>query len=152
MADYWSLVEPVWEEISIYDGPAPYLKAIQAVPESVALLFAAHWTCEEICNGGFSQFFHNSTGIVAPEALRAFRAIGQVGVANVLERAMSHFGRIYPRDRAERQRLMSVRTGTMDYCVDPALSALDDEFFALIEDEAGGFQTAANRFAAALSP
>ncbi|MEA2690300.1 MAG: hypothetical protein QOD51_2907 [Candidatus Eremiobacteraeota bacterium] len=151
MADYWSLVEPVWEEISVYDGPARYLEGIHAVPEPVGLLFASHWTYQETFNGGFSQFFHNSTGIVAPEALRGFRAIHQVGVANVLERAMLHFGRIYPRDRAERQRLMSVRTGTMDYCVDPALSTFDDEFFALIDEEAGGFQAAANRFAAALN-
>jgi Domain of unknown function (DUF4375) len=152
VAAYWSLLEPVWEEISIYDGPAQYLEGIHAVPEPVALLFASYWTYAEVCNGGFSQFFHNSTGIVAPEALRGFRAIGQVGVANVVERAMSYFGRIYPRDRAERQRLMSVRTGTMEYCLDPALSSLDDEFFALIEDEAGGFEAAADRFAAALNP
>ncbi|WP_369973953.1 DUF4375 domain-containing protein [Polaromonas sp. SP1] len=30
-------------------------------------LFAVHWCQSEICNGGFMQFFANSTGVLAPE-------------------------------------------------------------------------------------
>jgi hypothetical protein len=147
---YWELVEPVWETISIYDGPAVYLDGMRAVPEYVGLLFGAHWAYHETGNGGFSQFFRNSTGIVAPEAVRGFRAIGQSSTADVLERAMRQFGRVYPRDREERQALMNTGDDPNTYVPDRSFDALDEQMWPLIEEESGGFEAAADRFAAQL--
>jgi len=147
MPGYWELVEPVWEEISIYDGPAVYLAGIHAVSEPVGLLFAAHWAYVETGNGGFSQFFSNSTGVVAPEAVRGFRTIGLHQTAAIFERAMAHFGRIYPRDRDERNAAMrGVNTAT-DYRPDPAFDPFDREMWPLVSEEAGGFEAAADRYA-----
>ncbi len=145
---YRELIEPVWEEISIYDGPAVYLDGMRAVPEHVGLLFAAHWAYHETGNGGLSQFFQNSTGIVAPEAVRGFRAIGQTSTADVLERAMRRFGRVYPRDRQERQALMVTSDDPNVYVADASFDALDEQMWATVDEESGGFEAAADRFAA----
>jgi hypothetical protein len=75
---YWSLIEPVWDEIEIYSGPEEFSRTFAGVPRSAGLLFAAHFCQSEVCNGGFNQFFSNSTGVLAPEAIEGFKAIGQV--------------------------------------------------------------------------
>ncbi len=102
-------------------------------------MFAAHSCQSEICNGGFDQFFWNSTGVLAPEAAEGFREIGQPQIAALIESAMDLVGSPYPRDREERQGRLSQLPGG-------ALDALDQKFFALIESEAGGFQDAADRY------
>jgi hypothetical protein len=52
---------------------------------------------------------------------------------------MGLLGSPYPRDREDRQgRLWQIAEGVLD--------ALDQKFFALIESEAGGFQSAADRY------
>jgi hypothetical protein len=96
-----------------------------------------------VCNGGFDQFFSNSTGVLAPEAVRGFRAIGQNQIADLIESAMSAFGSRYPRDREQRQSLR-------DALDNKAFDGLDEQFFALIDLEARGFESAANAFAARL--
>jgi hypothetical protein len=64
--DYWDLVEPIWDEISIYDGAEQFLQDFEKTDERPGILFAAHWTQSEVMNGGLGQFFNNSTGVLAP--------------------------------------------------------------------------------------
>lgn len=139
-AGYWSLVEPVLESINIYDGPATFLETFADAGEPAGLLFAAHWCNHEVCNGGFGQFFSNSTGVLAPEAIRGFRAIGQTEIAAVVERAVAQFGPIYPRER-------DLRNAALLDLPDAAFDDLDNRFYELVESEAGGFEAAANAFA-----
>jgi hypothetical protein len=103
-------------------------------------LFAAHFCQSEICNGGFHQFFWNSTGILAPEAVEGFREIEQSQIASLVESAMTLIGTPYPRTRDERQ-------GRLSHIPKSTLGALDEKFFVLIESEAGGFENAADRYA-----
>lgn len=104
------------------------------------MLFAAHFCQSEICNGGFHQFFGNSTGVLAPEAVEGFREIGQAQVAALIEKGMSLFGGTYPRDRNDRQaRLAEVSRNS--------LNALDQTFYSLIDSEGGDFTVAADRYA-----
>jgi len=139
MGDYWTTVEPVWDAINIYDGPEVFRETFDSAPRVSGLMFAAHFCQSEICNGGFHQFFSNSTGVLAPEAVDGFREIGQSQIAVLVESAMDLVGSPYPRDREERQgRLLQVPEGTLD--------ALDEKFFVLIESEAGGFEKAADRY------
>jgi Domain of unknown function (DUF4375) len=93
----WRLVEPVWGQINIIAEPREFLSQFRRVRPEVGHLFAAHWCLAEIYNGGFHQFFFNSTGVLAPEALAAFRAIGLVDWASLLEEAMQFFRDPYPR-------------------------------------------------------
>ncbi len=141
---YWSIVEPVWDVIDI-SRPDIFTQTFGSVPRASGLLFAAHFCQSEICNGGFHQFFWNSTEVLAAEAVEGFHEIGQHQVAALIEKAMSLFGSGYPRDRKERQtRLEQVSRSSLD--------ALDDLFYSLIDSEAGGFTVAADRYEATVRP
>jgi Domain of unknown function (DUF4375) len=139
MGDYWTTIEPFWDAINIYEGPEIFRETFDSAPRVSGLMFAAHFCQSEICNGGFNQFFWNSTGVLAPEAVEGFREIGQLKIAALVESAMDLVGCPYPRDREERQRRLS-------QLAEGALDALDQTFFSLIQSEAGGFQDAADRY------
>src|SRR6185437_8863594 len=135
---------PIWDAINIYDGPEVFLTTLNHVSREAGLLFAAYFCQTEVCNGGFHQFFFNSTGVLAPEAVDGFTAIGQVQVANLLARAMTLLGSPYIRERDARQAaLVLLPPGRFE--------ELNDKFFALLRSEAGGFDVAADRYAAGIA-
>ncbi len=103
---YWRLVKPIWYSVSIYDGPETFLRQFGQLRPEVGHLFAATWFESEVCNGGLYQFFGNSTGVLAPEALEGLRAIGLPEWVEILAKARHFFGTAYPRDRTERRRLL----------------------------------------------
>jgi uncharacterized protein DUF4375 len=145
---YWDLVDPIWETVSIYDGPDTFLQQYAASPEASRVLFAAHWCQSEICNGGFDQFFSNNTGVLAPEGVEAFRKIGMPQIAALIEQAISALGPTYPRDRDEREDAIET---AWDACGDTEsgpFGHIDESFFVLIETENGGFRAAADAYAA----
>jgi|tagenome__1003787_1003787.scaffolds.fasta_scaffold19634661_1 hypothetical protein len=129
---YWSTVSAVWDAVSIYDGAATFLEQFGSISESQGLLMAAHWCQSEVCNGGFHQFFSNSTGVLAPEATRGFEFIQLPEVASVVARCVHMLGEQYPRDRAERTRALKKleRPGTDRSEWDP-FSSMDKEFYRL---------------------
>lgn len=139
---YWSLVDPIWDQISIYDGAEKFLAQFEAAPLIPRHLFAAHWLQSEVCNGGLHQFFSNSTGILAPEALAAFRAMGLAEWADILAEAMEFFGKQYPRERDARDAFL------VDRCIPGCFDALDDRFYAWLHAEEDRWEHAADRFAA----
>jgi len=140
MSCYWDAVDPFWDVINIYDSPEIFLETFAKAPLKPGLLFAAHFCESEVCNGGFYQFFFNPTGVLAPEAVRGFRAIGQNQVAEVVAFAMGVFGSEYPRDRNLRQSMLE---NLEKKYFDP----YDDRFYDFIDDEAGGFEAAADAYA-----
>lgn len=145
--DYWTAIEPFWEEVSIYDGPDVFLDQLGKVPPHLATLLCGHWCQSEVYNGGFHQFFHNSTGVLAPEAVDAYRAIGMPELGGVVARAMSVFGPEYPRQREVRQKFLDGRSPDSE-AWDDDFGALESEFFRLLQEESGGWDTAADRWAA----
>jgi hypothetical protein len=74
--------------------------------EPVRHLLAVWYCNHEIMNGGFNQFFSNSTGVLAPEALTGYRAIGLPECAQVVATAIARFGQRYPRSRKAREAAM----------------------------------------------
>lgn len=61
----------------------------------------------EINNGGFSQYFYNSSGDFAHETIISLRAIGAYKTAEILQNAIDQFpGAAVPRDRAMRQEIL----------------------------------------------
>ncbi len=107
---YWELVEPLFASVSVEDLGS-YEISIQNVPRSHLLLFAAHFCLSEVHNGGFLQFFWNSTGLLAPEAIEAFKAIGMPRLASVLAKAAAPLGSPYPRVREDRWDALLVASG-----------------------------------------
>lgn len=142
---YWRLVEPIWDTVSISDGAEEFLKEFNNVGEKERNLYAAHWTQSEILNGGLAQFFTNPTGVLAPEAVNAFNAIGMPQCASILAESMKFFGASYPRDRAIREQVfeefLQNNVGVIP------IEQHEDSMATAIEDENGGFESAANRYA-----
>ncbi len=120
--------------------PMFFLETFNKIPLKAGLLYAAYFCQVEVCNGGFNQFFSNSTGVLAPEAVRGLRAIQQNQIADLVEKAMSSFGNEYPRDRVRRRALLAgFHSGTFDN--------QEEHLFELIDSEKGGFTEAANAYA-----
>ena len=132
----WRLIEPHWEAVSIYDGPIVFLDGLERLTEAARHLFAIWWCDSEVCNGGFHQFFSNSTGVLAPEALEGLRAIGLRECADLLEAATDKFHTPYPRDREARHAALQAieLPGEKREQWDPFYE-LDDRYYAARERE-----------------
>ncbi|MGI9244851.1 MAG: DMP19 family protein [Verrucomicrobiales bacterium] len=142
------MIKPIWDEISIYDGADRFLQDFAKVPQRPRTLFAAHWAQSEAMNGGLGQFFSNPTGVLAPEAVDAFKSLGMPRAAATLSDAMGFFGDPYPRDS-------SIREGAFDRFYDEhgedAIPIIreEEQFAELIEEENGGIWKAADLYAKA---
>src|ERR1700722_16068115 len=144
---YWNAIDPIWDDINI-DSAELFRLTFELVPRELGLLYAAHFCQSEVFNGGFTQFFWNSTGVLAPEAIEGFAAIGQLQVAAVVRRAMSMLGAPYPRDRADRWAALDElapaadrqpdSTGRIGYRRIDRFGPLEEEFYSLLRTEADG--------------
>jgi len=145
---YWTVVEPFWEAVDIYAEPDQFLATFGTVPHHAGLLLAAHWCQSEVRNGGFHQFFTNPTGVLAPEALEGFTAVGRPDLAALLRSAMSFFGPDYPRDRSVRSEALSDRPETSRKDWDPFYST-DDQFYACLRQQT--FEESADTYATSVA-
>lgn len=85
----------------------------------------------EVNNGGFSQFFYNSSGDFAGEMVEAFRAIGAEKTAAICQEALDAMGQQLPQNRAERIALIeAIETDALT----EALNACDDAFYEYRDD------------------
>jgi Domain of unknown function (DUF4375) len=125
---YWQVVRPYWGEVDIYSSADAFLGTFAKVPEVAGHLLALHWCQSEVCNGGFHQFFTNSTGVLAPGAAQGFHAINMPAIAEIVERAMAVFGTPFPRAREMRQQFLSSIPGEARDEWDP-FTALDQAFY-----------------------
>jgi hypothetical protein len=81
--------------VDLAEGPATRFWRVDfevlSGPERV---FRAVWELEgEVNNGGFSQYFFNSSGALAPFVVDALRSIGANQTAQLLERAVNVVGK-----------------------------------------------------------
>lgn len=127
----WAVVEPYWELVDIYGSPDDFLVTFAQVPKIAGHLLAVRWLNSEVCNGGLHQFFHNPTGVLAPEAVEGLEAIGASKAAAVVREAMTMLGLPYPRSREKRiARLWQIeQPGEKRTEWDP-FNALDDRYDA----------------------
>jgi hypothetical protein len=96
-----------------------------SVPERI---FQAVWELEaDINNGGFNQYFFNSSGRLAPFAAKALQAIGAARMAAIVDEAIAVVGREIPwaDDRERQERVHGLSDADRE-----KLSALDGRFFA----------------------
>ena len=86
----------------------------------------------EVNNGGFNQFYFNSSGIFSDLAPEAFRRIGAPKFADLMNRA----NQLY---RKENETITEKLDGTLEGFSDSyknnPLNKLDDEFYELYEQE-----------------
>ncbi|MCL4795111.1 MAG: DUF4375 domain-containing protein [Bryobacteraceae bacterium] len=124
-----------------------YLASLAGVPPGIGWLFGADICQDEVVNGGFEQYFFGHGGLVAPEAVLGFEAIGQPSAALLLSKAMEKFGPEYPRDRLDRVSVLD----DMDEEAAIALEELETLFIKQVKKENGGYKKAADRYAASLA-
>jgi hypothetical protein len=80
----------------------------------------------EVNNGGFHQFFFNSSGDHAHETLKALKAIGAFNTANIVEKSISPWpNNKVPTNRQERQQ----RLEEIEEIGNPIWDQCDLEFF-----------------------
>ncbi|MBR2054197.1 MAG: DMP19 family protein [Clostridia bacterium] len=85
----------------------------------------------EVNNGGFSQFFYNSSGDFAGEMVEAFQEIGAEKTAVICQHALDAIGQPLPQNRAERIELIeAIETDALM----EALNACDDAFYEYRDD------------------
>ena len=91
------------------------------------------WQLEaEVNNGGFNQFYYNSSGQYADKAEEAFKTIGAIKFADLTNRA----NEIYKKENAKiTKHLDGTMEGFSKSYDDNPLNKLDTEFFALYKTE-----------------
>ena len=81
----------------------------------------------QVNNGGFSQYFFNSSGDLAPDAVAAAAVMGAHDVATLLSRAMALLGDPYPRELALRQE----RLEELEDAAEEPFETLDLDYYQL---------------------
>jgi len=115
---------------AVRNSPRPILDRFYAVGfenlSAADQIFVAVWVLDfEVCNGGFSQFFYNSSGEHADFATFALHAIGADQTRGLLERAIDAVGGIPSQMQSDREKLIS---NLPDYSRE-LLDDLDSEFY-----------------------
>ncbi|HET6978957.1 MAG TPA: DMP19 family protein [Pyrinomonadaceae bacterium] len=123
--DYFTVIEPVFWTVNIYDGPERYEEDLANFSAEQRLVLAYHWYLSEVNNGGHDQFYYNTTGIVWPDALKAFREIGHSEVVAIINKSISRLGGSPSLNRDERMEQMER--------LEPNFDDLDQELFRLEE-------------------
>ena len=85
----------------------------------------------EINNGGFNQYFFNSSGDFSHKTIQSLLAIGANKTAEILQKAIDQFpnGNV-PEDRTKRQDILEQIQETAD----PFWEELDQKFFTYEDD------------------
>lgn len=127
----WDALESVWDD-QPYAEDAGFWDWYRNLTKPQQVLFPTHWLCCEVYNGGFHQYFTNSTGHHAPEAILGFRELGLCDIAEIVEKAVSVFGAEFPRKRNEREDFLAKLEGDNRSEWDPFFH-MDDEFYEIIK-------------------
>ena len=85
----------------------------------------------EINNGGFNQYFYNSSGDEAHETILSLKAIGANKTAIILQKAIDQFpNKTVPKDRDERAEVLA----QIEEIANEAWEELDQEFYEYEDD------------------
>ena len=119
------LVMDMYNEICI---KCEYGDAIEKLNEYERTFFVTQILEQEVNNGGFSQFFYNSSGEFANEIVDAFTKIGALKTAEICKKSLSVFNGVVPIDREERENLLE------ELECDDVLNECDDDFYNYEDD------------------
>jgi hypothetical protein len=106
---YFTCIEDTFEDIDIYGDANKLHEGLREFPQWIGDLVCVHWLLSEFQNGGLMQFFINSTGILAPEAVAALRRMRMTQAAEALDRAVELFGSPYPRQKKDRYQILRTK-------------------------------------------
>lgn len=121
--DPMKVIDPVWWSVSIYDSKEKYEKDLEPFSFHQRAVFALMWYIAEVNNGGHSQFYSNSTGIVWEDAMDGFELIGLTEGMKIIEESAKRFGTKPSFDREERENALDL--------LDEDFDDLDSRFYKL---------------------
>ena len=99
-----------------------YGENMQSLNEHERIIYVTQLLEAEVNNGGFDQFFGNSSGNLSNEIVSAFKQIGAMKTAAICEKAISVFSSPVPATQEERNQLLSEEKCTI-------LDKYDNEFY-----------------------
>lgn len=100
---------------------------VRQTPKSAQFFWAMRLLESEVNNGGFEQYFWNSSCTLADVAREAYRVIGAEKYSEFLQRATTIVGN---KSWQERRREFNSDWRSYKRASPPTLDALDDEFYA----------------------
>jgi hypothetical protein len=121
--DPMKVIDPLWWTVSIYDSKEKYEKDLAPFSSHQRAVFALMWYMTEVNNGGHSQFYSNSTGIVWEDAMKGFELIGLMEGKEIIEESARRFGTRPSFDRTERENALDK--------LDQDFDDLDSRFYKL---------------------
>lgn len=123
----WSIIE-----LDNYLGEfCSYGDEMDKLNEEQKLFYYNQCLEREINNGGFNQYFFNSSGDFAHQTVQSLRTIGADKTADILQKAIDQFPeKNVPQDRTKRQEKLE----QIAEKADPAWEELDQSFFAYEDD------------------
>ena len=113
------------------DKKTQYGDDMSGLSEAERIFYITQTLEMEVSNGGFSQFFYNSSGDFSNELVSAFTAIGANKTAAICQKAIDAFGCEIPVDRAARVELLDKLENDN---IDKVFEECDDAFFSYEED------------------
>ena len=119
---FWAVIEPIWPDDTIKDE----LKHIKSGTPGQKALYTLTLFMREIDNGGFQQFFWNSSGIYSYEVLNGFRLIRMCDYYKIVEKAFNFFpkGKV-PLKLEKRRKFLQKNEMNLDDYFEP----LNDEIY-----------------------
>jgi hypothetical protein len=108
-----------------------YGEEMEKLNESQKIFYLNQCLEREVNNGGFNQYYFNSSGNFALETVESLKAIGAHKTAEILSHANSIFpdGQV-PKEQEQRQKLIEEIEGVAN----DKWQQLDDKFMAYEED------------------
>ena len=88
----------------------------------------------EVNNGGFAQFFFNSSGMFGNELVSSFEKIGAMKTAEICKKAISIYGDEVPTNRDEREDVITPDDENEEERIEELLNECDDAFFKYEDD------------------
>lgn len=109
MEHIWQLTDPNDFVIAILehlDEKTQYGEDLSVLSAEERIFYITQTLEMEVNNGGFSQFFNNSSGNFSNEVVSAFDAIGADTTAAICKKALSAFGCEIPVDKDAREKML----------------------------------------------
>ena len=129
--NYWNPLTAIWDE-QPYTEDEGFPDWFNGLTKVQQVLFPTYWLDVEVCNGGFHQYFTNSTGYHAPEAIAGFRELGLHDIADIVSQAVVIFDEPFPRKRDDREKFLAAFVGDDESEWNPFYK-LDDAFYQALK-------------------
>ena len=129
MEHIWALTDTtdfVVAMVEHLENKTQYGEDMSVLSEAERIFYITQSLEMEVNNGGFSQFFYNTSGNFSNELVNAFTAIGANATAVICQKAVAAFGRDIPVEKDEREEMLDELESEE---IDEILEECDDAFY-----------------------